>query len=74
MLAAGYGRIVNLASFHVVATYPERAAYVAAKAGVVGLTQAFGDDVHGALYDPDSDAGGFPMDMVLDYVRVYSQQ
>jgi NAD(P)-dependent dehydrogenase (short-subunit alcohol dehydrogenase family) len=40
MLRRGYGRIVNLASFHVVATYPQRAAYVAAKAGVVGLTQA----------------------------------
>ena len=40
MLERGYGRIVNLASFHVVATYPERAAYAAAKAGVVGLTQA----------------------------------
>lgn len=40
MLTGGYGRIVNLTSFHVVATYPERSAYVAAKAGVVGLTQA----------------------------------
>lgn len=40
MLATGWGRIINLASFHVVATYPQRAAYVAAKAGVVGLTQA----------------------------------
>lgn len=40
MLARGYGRIVNLASFHVTATYPQRAAYVAAKTGVVGLTQA----------------------------------
>ncbi len=40
MLERGYGRIINMASFHVVATYPERAAYVAAKAGVVGLTQA----------------------------------
>jgi NAD(P)-dependent dehydrogenase (short-subunit alcohol dehydrogenase family) len=40
MLARKYGRIVNLASFHVIATYPQRAAYVAAKAGVVGLTQA----------------------------------
>ena len=40
MLAQGYGRIVNLSSFHVTATYPQRAAYVAAKAGVVGLTQA----------------------------------
>ncbi|HEY8303197.1 MAG TPA: SDR family NAD(P)-dependent oxidoreductase [Solirubrobacteraceae bacterium] len=40
MLAGGYGRIVNLTSFHVLATYPERSAYVAAKAGVAGLTQA----------------------------------
>ncbi len=38
MLAGGYGRIVNLASFHVLATYPERSAYVAAKSGVLGLT------------------------------------
>lgn len=40
MLAREYGRIVNLASFHAIATYPERAAYAAAKSGVVGLTQA----------------------------------
>jgi len=40
MLQQGYGRIVNLASFHVIATYPQRAAYAAAKTGVVGLTQA----------------------------------
>jgi len=40
MLQQRFGRIVNLASFHVVATYPQRAAYVAAKSGVVGLTQA----------------------------------
>ena len=40
MLEKGYGRIVNVASFHVTATYPERTAYVAAKAGVVGMTEA----------------------------------
>lgn len=40
MLAGGYGRIINLTSFHIVATYPERSAYVAAKAGVEGLTRA----------------------------------
>jgi NAD(P)-dependent dehydrogenase (short-subunit alcohol dehydrogenase family) len=39
MLAAGYGRIVNLTSFHTVATYPQRAAYVAAKSGVEGLVK-----------------------------------
>jgi NAD(P)-dependent dehydrogenase (short-subunit alcohol dehydrogenase family) len=40
MLAGGYGRIVNLTSFHVAATYPERSAYVAAKTGVAGLSRA----------------------------------
>ena len=40
MLKKRYGRIVNLTSFHTVATYPERAAYNAAKSGVQGLTHA----------------------------------
>lgn len=40
MLERGYGRIVNLSSFHTVATYPERVAYNAAKSGVEGLTRA----------------------------------
>jgi NAD(P)-dependent dehydrogenase (short-subunit alcohol dehydrogenase family) len=40
MVARGHGRIVNLTSFHNVATYPERAAYNAAKSGVEGLTRA----------------------------------
>jgi NAD(P)-dependent dehydrogenase (short-subunit alcohol dehydrogenase family) len=40
MLTRGYGRIVNLTSFHNVGTYPERAAYNAAKSGVEGLTRA----------------------------------
>jgi gluconate 5-dehydrogenase len=40
MLEQHYGRIVNISSFHTVATYPQRTAYVAAKAGVNGLTQA----------------------------------
>jgi len=40
MLEQGYGRIVNIASFHALATYPQRAAYAAAKAGVCGLTRA----------------------------------
>lgn len=34
------GSIVNLSSMHAVATYPQRACYAAAKAGVVGLTKA----------------------------------
>lgn len=34
------GRIVNLTSFHTVATYPYRIAYNAAKSGVEGITRA----------------------------------
>ena len=40
MISAGFGRIVNLSSFHAVATYPRRPAYAASKAAVVGLTRA----------------------------------
>ncbi len=40
MLQKKYGRIINMTSFHTTATYPERAAYNAAKAGVEGLTRA----------------------------------
>jgi len=36
----GYGRIVNLTSFHNIATYPERVVYNAAKSGVEGITRA----------------------------------
>ena len=40
MVENRYGRIVNLTSFHTIATYPNRAAYNAAKSGVEGLTRA----------------------------------
>ncbi|HDH06707.1 MAG TPA: SDR family oxidoreductase [Nitrospirae bacterium] len=40
MIKNGYGRIVNITSFHNVATYPNRAAYNAAKSGVEGLSRA----------------------------------
>jgi len=40
MLKQRHGRIVNMTSFHTVATYPERVAYNAAKSGVEGLTRA----------------------------------
>ncbi|MGI0060761.1 MAG: SDR family NAD(P)-dependent oxidoreductase, partial [Nitrosotalea sp.] len=40
MIKSKYGRIVNISSFHSVATYPQRAAYAAAKTGVIGLTRA----------------------------------
>lgn len=40
MIKAKFGRIVNISSFHSIATYPQRAAYAAAKSGVIGLTRA----------------------------------
>ena len=39
MKAAGYGRIVNIASAHGLRASPYKSAYVAAKHGVVGLTK-----------------------------------
>jgi 3-hydroxybutyrate dehydrogenase len=39
MLAAGWGRIVNVASAHGLVASPLKSAYVAAKHGVVGLTK-----------------------------------
>src|SRR6185295_17488671 len=40
LLGSGGGSMVFLSSIHALATYPGRAAYAAAKAGVVGLTRA----------------------------------
>lgn len=40
MIEQKYGRIVNLTSFHNVATYPYRTLYNAAKSGVEGLSRA----------------------------------
>lgn len=40
MNAAGWGRIVNIASAHGLRASPNKSAYVAAKHGVVGLTKA----------------------------------
>jgi 3-hydroxybutyrate dehydrogenase len=39
MLAAGWGRIINVASVHGLVASAEKSAYVAAKHGVVGLTK-----------------------------------
>ena len=40
MLKNRWGRIVNLTSFHNIATYPERVVYNAAKGGVEGLSRS----------------------------------
>ena len=39
MLAAGWGRIVNISSLHALVASPYKAAYIAAKHGVAGLTK-----------------------------------
>ena len=39
MIAAGWGRIINLSSLHALVASPYKAAYVAAKHGVAGLTK-----------------------------------
>ena len=38
-IISGWGRIVNVASVHGVRASPNKAAYVAAKHGIVGLTK-----------------------------------
>jgi len=49
MVKQKYGRIINLTSFHTVATYPKRSIYNAAKSGVEGLTRALAVEwgIHG---------------------------
>jgi NAD(P)-dependent dehydrogenase (short-subunit alcohol dehydrogenase family) len=47
MLAAGKGKIINLASIASFMGRPNRCAYVAAKAGVLGLTRAMAADMAG---------------------------
>jgi len=39
MQAAGWGRIINIASTHGLVASPEKSAYVAAKHGIIGLTK-----------------------------------
>jgi len=39
MLAAGWGRMINIASLHALVASPFKAAYVAAKHGIAGLTK-----------------------------------
>jgi NAD(P)-dependent dehydrogenase (short-subunit alcohol dehydrogenase family) len=47
MLAAGHGRIINIASTAALRGYPYVAAYVAAKHGLLGLTRALALEVAG---------------------------
>ncbi|MGL6043636.1 MAG: 3-hydroxybutyrate dehydrogenase [Sandaracinobacteroides sp.] len=48
MKAAGWGRIINLASVHGLIASPYKSAYVAAKHGVIGLTKTIA--LEGALF------------------------
>lgn len=47
MLANGWGRIINIASIAAHTGRPDRVAYCAAKAGVMGLTRALAMDLRG---------------------------
>jgi NAD(P)-dependent dehydrogenase (short-subunit alcohol dehydrogenase family) len=47
MRAAGIGRIINMGSVNSFAAEPDAAPYVAAKAGLLGLTRAFAVDLAG---------------------------
>lgn len=48
MKERGYGRIINTASAHGLVASPKKAAYVAAKHGLVGLTKVVGLEVAGS--------------------------
>jgi 3-oxoacyl-[acyl-carrier protein] reductase len=45
MIKSKIGRIINISSFHSIATYPERVAYASAKNGVIGLTKSLGKEL-----------------------------
>jgi pyridoxal 4-dehydrogenase len=47
MRAAGYGRIVNIASNTILAGTPNMAAYVAAKGGILGMTRSLATELGG---------------------------
>ncbi|MDB2390854.1 3-hydroxybutyrate dehydrogenase [Alphaproteobacteria bacterium] len=50
MAAAGWGRIINISSVHGLVASPNKAAYVAAKHGVIGLTKTMAlEHAHGAI-------------------------
>jgi 3-hydroxybutyrate dehydrogenase len=48
MKTQGWGRIVNIASAHCLVASTHKAAYVAAKHGLVGLTKVFGLETAGS--------------------------
>jgi NAD(P)-dependent dehydrogenase (short-subunit alcohol dehydrogenase family) len=76
MVAQGYGRIVIVSSYHAIATYPMRAAYAAAKAGVVGLMQCLaiewaqhGVTVNAVLPGQVESARSLKLGLPLDKIR-----
>ena len=66
MKAAGWGRIVNIASAHGLRASPNKSAYVAAKHGIVGLTKAVAVELAGKGVTSNAVCPGFVMTPLVE--------
>ena len=62
MRAAGWGRVINIASAHGLTASPYKAAYIAAKHGIVGLTKDDGAGDRGGADHGERDLSGLRSD------------
>ena len=66
MKAAGWGRIVNIASAHGLRASPDKSAYVAAKHGVVGLTKTVALEAAGSGVTCNAVCPGFVLTPLVE--------
>lgn len=72
MRAAGYGRIINIASAHGLVASPHKSAYVAAKHGLVGLTKTVALETANADITCNAICPGFVLTpLVAEQVRAH---
>jgi 3-hydroxybutyrate dehydrogenase len=72
MRAAGYGRIINIASAHGLVASPHKSAYVAAKHGLVGLTKTVALETADADITCNAICPGFVLTpLVAEQVRAH---